>query len=177
MDINENTPIIVHAEDMSVTIGGFHAICVTPEMLAPWPNLRCMSWRPDLGWAPPGHFHGMPEGTHTFNDFSRFAPFIEAWRPHYDAAVKADAEYKAALEKMAENNAKIEAANKEIQDQQQRLVSLTNVLGALGATDHKVLQAMEQFLIEQGKLPVDFGKKRDEWRAMVKAEKKKHGIL
>lgn len=169
MQIDETAHVIVHAEDLSVTVNGLQANCLTPDMIPE--KMRTMTWRPED--KPRGHFHGMPDGTHEFDDFARFEPFIAAWQPFYDAWIKADAEHKAHLANVAKENAALEEKAKA---DAEKFAPLSEALNGLGSTDHKVIQAMEADLAARGVLSPDFKKQRDEWRATAKAEKAKHGI-
>jgi hypothetical protein len=172
MNIDESTHVIVQAEDLSVTVNGLHSRCLTPDMLPK--NMRTMTWRP--GETPRGHFHGMPEGTHTFDEFVRFAPFIAAWRPHYEAWVKDQEAHKARLEANAKQNAEAEEKAKAAAELREKLKPLYEALGHLNSTDHHVIEAMEKLLAEQGKLPPDLVMRRQGLRSVVRSEKAKHGL-
>jgi regulator of protease activity HflC (stomatin/prohibitin superfamily) len=165
--------IAVSFKDRTVDIDGVIHKCLPPSGMEG--TYRTLRWTP--GGDPPGFMVKADETGGGFEDFNIIAVFAAYWEVGQKARAALDEKAKAVRDKEVKaEQAEEEKRKAEQADWQRRAEAqqpLLSAMGGLASSDHEVIKAMERVLAEAGQLPPDMVQKRQDWRATVKAERKK----
>jgi hypothetical protein len=128
-----------------------------------------MTWRPNIGAKMPGYIARKKGDSHGFSQFEPFQRFIALFDR---AAALEDAQVEKSLEdekaRQAEAQAILDAdaeEQKAIEAFNDKVRPYWNIVKLLNAADHEVIKAVEQLLIDQGRLTLEFVHARDALRA------------
>lgn len=164
--------IHVSEAERAVIVDGERYDCIPADREMP----RSLSWVPEVkGW--PGYRENDDGTGRGFKEFAPLEPFVALWKAAKDAAdtdkavAKAHAEARerrAAAEaeaRKAAHEAEVARIEREIAVAQ----PMNEALGALAASDHEIIKAMEAEALARGVIDPKLVADRQAWRAKVKA--------